>query len=82
MDLVYHRYRRQGSGPWRADIDIKSRADGGDRHLGDEIDAVIASQAIRGVDLSVIVGVFWPGAAFSRGQSPAVVFRPQMRFYF
>lgn len=82
VDVVYHRYLRRSAAAWAGDMDVTASADGAARHLGDEVDAIVASQAIRGIDLSLIVGVFRPGAAFPAGRSPAVVWRPQVRFYF
>lgn len=82
LDVMYHRYLHRSAGRWDGDFDIKAAPDHGARHLGDEVDVIVASQAIRGVDLSLIVGVFQPGVAFLRDRSPALVWRPQVRFYF
>jgi hypothetical protein len=82
VDVIYHRYRRGAAPRWAGHLDIKAVPEGSARHLGDEIDTVVALQVVRGVDLSLIVGVFQPGAAFAGNRSPAVVWRPQVRFYF
>jgi hypothetical protein len=82
IDVIYHRYVRRSDGRWTGAKAVHAAATGGARHLGDEIDAVVVSQAIRGLDLSLIVGLFRPGAAFPQGRSSAIVWRPQIRFYF
>lgn len=82
VELMYHRYVRMSRTGWVGARAVGTVADGDSRNLGDEIDAVVVSQAIRGIDLSLVVGVFRPGAAFPHGRSPAMVWRPQIRLYF
>ena len=82
IDLMYHRYIRGSGTRWAGRLDVKAAPGGRARHLGDEVDAVFASQAIRGIDLTLVVGVFQPGAAFVAAHSPALIWRPQVRFYF
>ena len=73
VDFMYHySFQNHRSGKIR-DSNLDQKPSGANRHLGHEIDLVIALREIEDVKIDLIGGVFFPGAAFSTSNDPAYI---------
>jgi hypothetical protein len=82
IDFMYHySFQNRRSAKIR-DSNLDQNPSGTNRHLGHEIDLVVALREFENLDIDLIGGVFFPGAAFSPGKDPAYVLGIQFSMEF
>jgi len=81
LDLVAHRYRQAQAADFLRDSDLRARPDGRDEYLGWEWDLIFGWRRLPFVDLEIVAGRFYPGAAFA-GDTPATFVKFETRFKF
>ena len=79
IDLVGHYYLQDKAARKIIDSDIDQKANGIDRELGWEIDAIIGWRPVRAWDFELVLGRFKPGKAF-RVRDDAWVTKLQVRY--
>jgi len=65
IDLVGHYYRQNKAARRIINSDLEQRANGIDRELGWEIDAIVGWRPVRAWDFEFVLGWFKPGKAFA-----------------
>ena len=79
LDLVGHYYRQDEPARRLIDSDLDERANGVDRELGWEVDAILGWRPERAWDFEVVLGWFGPGKAFEDADD-AWISKVQVRY--
>lgn len=78
IDLVLHQYQQDVAQTSLFDTNLDRNPDGVHTDLGTEVDLILGSRSLPGVDLEAVAGHFLPGDAFPNADS-AWLFRFQVR---
>ena len=79
LDLVGHYYRQDQPARRLIDSDLDKRANGVDRELGWEVDAILGWRPQRAWDFEVVLAWFSPGEAFENADD-AWLSKAQVRY--
>ncbi len=82
LNFAYHAYRQVVASKKIGDTELTVRPRGRDPRLGTEFDVVLGIRKIRNIDITLLMGVFFPGPAFVGAPSKAFFFRPGLTYYF
>ena len=82
LNFAYHAYRQVVAAKKIGDTELDMRPRGRDPRLGTEFDVILGIRKIRNVDITLLMGVFFPGPAFVGVPPKAFFFRPGITYYF
>ena len=82
IDLVYHYYHQNHASNGLAENGLDAEPDGGSNALGHGLDLVIGYHEIEPMNAELVLGAFFPGAAFGPGADPAYFIGFELRYEF
>ena len=82
LNFAYHAYRQVVAAKKIGDTQLDMNPHGRDPRLGTEIDTILGIRKIRNIDITLLMGVFFPGSAFVGAPPRAFFFRPAITYYF
>ena len=82
FNFAYHSYRQVVASKKIGDTELTVRPRGRDPRLGKEFDVVVGIRKIRNIDLTLLMGVFFPGPAFVGAPARAFFIRPGITYFF
>jgi alginate production protein len=82
LNFAYHAYRQVVAAKKIGDTELRMDPRGRDPRLGKELDVVVGIRKIRNIDVTLLMGIFFPGPAFVGAPPRAFIIRPGITYFF